>query len=193
MEGFLSQLGRCVNKTKVCGIIPVEFNLIIMAKDHSMDVSVQFDFQELKNAVEMTKKEAFNRYDLKDAGVEIELSEDLVKLTTQGEMHIESVFGILTKKMISRGVSPKILDRQEVKEIGGMRVRQEMKLIKALDQETAKGLAKKIRESFPKAKPLIQGDTLRVVAAKIDDLQAIMQELKADEEILVPLEFGNFK
>ncbi len=164
-----------------------------MAKEHSMDVSVQFDFQELKNAVEMTKKEAFNRYDLKDAGVEIELSEDLVKLTTQGEMHIESVFGILMKKMISRGVSPKILDRQEVKEIGGMKVRQEMKLIKALDQETAKVLAKKIRESFPKAKALIQGETLRVVSAKIDDLQAIMQELKADEKILVPLEFGNFK
>ena len=158
-----------------------------------MDVSVQFDFQELKNAVEMTKKEAFNRYDLKDAGVEIELSEDLVKLTTQGKMHIESVFGILMKKMISRGVSPKILDRQEVKEIGGMKVRQEMKLVKALDQDTAKGLAKKIRESFPKAKALIQGETLRVVSAKIDDLQAIMQELKADEKILVPLEFGNFK
>ncbi|NIA01804.1 MAG: YajQ family cyclic di-GMP-binding protein [Nitrospirae bacterium] len=164
-----------------------------MAKEHSMDVSVQFDFQELKNAVEMTKKEAFNRYDLKDAGVEIELSEDLVKLTTQGKMHIESVFGILMKKMISRGVSPKILDRQEVKEIGGMKVRQEMKLVKALDQDTAKGLAKKIRESFPKAKALIQGETLRVVSAKIDDLQAIMQELKADEKILVPLEFGNFK
>lgn len=158
-----------------------------------MDVSVQFDFQELKNAVEMTKKEALNRYDLKDAGIEIELSEDLVKLTTQGEMHIESVFGILTKKMISRGISPKILDRQEVKEIGGMRVRQEMKLVKALDQETAKTLSKKIREAYPKAKPLIQGETLRVVAAKIDDLQAIMQAFKEDETILVPLEFGNFK
>jgi cyclic-di-GMP-binding protein len=164
-----------------------------MAKEHSMDVSVQFDFQELKNAVEMTKKEALNRYDLKDAGVEIELSEDLVKVTTQGEMHIEQVFGILTKKMISRGISPKILDRQEVKEIGGMRVRQEMKLVKALDQDTAKVLSKKIRDSYPKAKPLIQGETLRVVAAKIDDLQAIMQAFKEDETILVPLEFGNFK
>ena len=158
-----------------------------------MDVSVQFDFQELKNAVEMTKKEAFNRFDLKDAGVEIELSEDYVKLTTQSEMHIESVYGILTKKMISRGLSPKILDRQAVQEIGGMRVRQEMKLIKALDQETSKDLAKKIRELFPKAKPLIQGEILRVTSASIDDLQAIMQALKADEKILVPLEFWNYR
>ena len=158
-----------------------------------MDISVQFDFQELKNAVEMTKKEAFNRYDLKDAGVEIELSEDSIKVTTQGEMHIESIYGILTKKMISRGLSPKILDRQKVQEIGGMRVRQEMKLIKALDQEMSKDLAKKIRELFPKAKPLIQGEILRVTSASIDDLQAIMQALKADEKILVPLEFGNYR
>lgn len=158
-----------------------------------MDVSVQFNSQELKNAVEMTKKEAMNRYDLKDAGVEIELSEDYIKFTTQSEMHIESVYGILTKKMISRGLSPKILDRQKIQEIGGMRVRQEIKLIKALDQETSKDLAKKIRELFPKAKPLIQGEVLRVTSASIDDLQAIMQALKADEKILVPLEFGNYR
>lgn len=164
-----------------------------MAKEHSMDISVQFNSQELKNAVEMTKKEAMNRFDLKDAGVEIELSEDYVKLTTQSEMHIESVYGILTKKMISRGLSPKILDRQKVQEIGGMRVRQEIKLIKALDQETLKDLSKKIRDFFPKAKPLIQGEILRVTSASIDDLQAIMQALKADEKILVPLEFGNYR
>lgn len=164
-----------------------------MAKEHSMDISVQFDFQELKNAVEMTKKEAMNRYDLKDAHVEVELSEEFLKITTQSEMHVESVYGILTKKMISRGLSPKILERGKVEEIGGMRVRQEMKLIKALDQETAKDLSKKIRELFPKAKPVIQGETLRVTAMAIDDLQGIKQAFQADEKIQVPLEFGNYR
>jgi cyclic-di-GMP-binding protein len=164
-----------------------------MAKEHSMDISVQFDFQELKNAVEMTKKEAMNRYDLKDAGAEIELSEESLKITTHSNIQVESIYGILTKKMISRGLSPKILDRQEIAEIGGMRVRQEMKLIKALDQDTAKELAKKIRELFPKAKPTIQGEILRVSAGKIDDLQGIVQMMKADEKITVPLEFGNYR
>jgi cyclic-di-GMP-binding protein len=164
-----------------------------MAKEHSMDISVQFEAQELKNAVEMTKKEAMNRYDLKDSNVEIELFEDSIKITTQSEMHVESVYGILTKKMISRGLSSKILDRQKVEEIGGMRVRQEMKLITVLDQDTSKDLSKKIREAFPKTKPTIQGDILRVTSVSIDDLQGIAQMLKADEKILVPLEFGNYR
>lgn len=164
-----------------------------MAKEHSMDITVQFDSQELTNAVEMTKKEAINRYDLKDSMVEIELSEDSIKITTQSEMHIESVYGILTKKMISRGLSPKILDRQKVQEMGGMRVRQEIKLIKALDQEMAKNLSKKIRELFPKSKPTIQGEILRVTSMSIDDLQEIMRVLKADEKIKIPLAFGNYR
>ena len=46
-----------------------------MASDHSMDISVNFDFQELKNAVDQAKREATNRFDLKDAGIELNLTE----------------------------------------------------------------------------------------------------------------------
>ena len=130
---------------------------------------------------------------MKDAGIEIELSDDLIKVTTQGEMHIQAIYDILLKKLISRRLSPKILDRQDVQEIGGMRVRQEIKLIKALDQETAKDLSKKIRDIAPKSKPTIQGEILRVTAAKIDDLQGIVGALKSDGSIKVPLEFGNYR
>lgn len=161
--------------------------------DHSMDISVQFDFQELKNAVEQTKKEATNRYDLKDSNPEIELSDTQIKVTVGSDMQVEAVYGILIKKMISRSVSPKILDRKGPKEVGGMRVREEMNLIKALDQENAKKISQKIRDTFPKAKPVIQGDTLRVTSSTIDDLQAIIGILQNDESIKVPLEFGNYR
>ena len=158
-----------------------------------MDVSVQFDFQELKNAVEQTKKEATNRYDLKDSNPEIELSDTQIKVTVGSEMQVEAVYGILIKKMISRNVSPKILDRKGPKEVGGMRVREEMNLIKALDQENAKKISQKIRDAFPKAKPVINGDTLRVTSGSIDDLQQIIALLRNDENIKVPLEFGNYR
>ncbi|MFA4891435.1 MAG: YajQ family cyclic di-GMP-binding protein [Candidatus Gracilibacteria bacterium] len=164
-----------------------------MAKEHSMDISVQFSLQELINSVDQTKKEAFNRYDLKDAGIEIELGDDFIKVTAQGEMQIEAVYGILVKKMVGRGVSPRILDRQKIEEIGGMRVRQEMKLIKALDQETAKKISALIKAAFPKAKPIIQGEVVRVNSASIDELQAIIAVLKANESVKVPLQFGNYR
>jgi len=164
-----------------------------MAKDHSMDVSVNFDFQEMKNAVDQAQRDSKTRYDLKDSNVEIELSNESVKVNAQSDHQIEAVYGILIQKMIGRGLSPKILDRQKMEEAGGMRMRQEMKLVKALDSENSKKISKLVRENFPKAKPVIQGDTIRISSQSIDDLQAISRMLRDDESIVVPLEFGNYK
>jgi len=164
-----------------------------MGSQHSMDIVVQFNKQELFNAVDQSKKEALNRYDLKDAGIEIELSEDDIKIVADSEMHLEAVFGIIVKKMAGRGLSHKILDRQKVEEAGGMRLRQHIKLVKALDQENAKEISKKIRDAFPKAKPLIQGDVVRVSSPSIDELQTIIAFLHKDETIKVPLQFTNYR
>ncbi len=164
-----------------------------MASEHSMDIGVRFDFQELKNSVDQAKREALNRFDLKDANIEIELSDDNIKVTAKGEIQIESVYEILSNKMIRQNLSPRILDRQDIAEIGGMRVRQEIRLIKTLDQENAKKISKIVRDNFPKAKPVIQGNSVRVSSKLIDDLQAIVQKLKTDKSIKMPLEFTNFK
>lgn len=164
-----------------------------MSSEHSMDVVVNFDFQELRNAVDQTKKEAINRYDLKDAKIEIELNDDDVKVIANSEYQLEAVFGILVKKTVGRNLSPKILDRQKAEEAGGMRYKQQIKLIKALDQETAKEISKKIRDKFPKVKPSIQGDTVRVTSKSIDELQEVMQMLKMDATIKVPLSFTNYR
>jgi len=164
-----------------------------MASEHSMDIMVQFDFQELKNAVEIAKKEIMNRYDLKDSKVEIELTEELIKVNTANEYQIETVVGIIVGKMVNRKVSPKILDRQKIQPAGGMRFVQEIKLIKAMDQENAKNISKMVRDNFPKVKPLIQGDTVRVVSKSIDDLQAIMSFLNTQESIKIPLLYTNYR
>jgi cyclic-di-GMP-binding protein len=164
-----------------------------MASGHSMDISVNFDFQELKNAVDQTTREATNRFDLKDAGIELNLTEESLKITAKADIQIESVFGILTKKLSGRNLSTKILDRGKIEEIGGMRVRQEMTLIKVLDKENAKLIAKLVKENFDKAKANIQGDTVRVSSKSINDLQAVQQLLSSDPSVEVPLSFGNYK
>lgn len=164
-----------------------------MASESSMDIVVKFEFQELKNAIEMAKKDATNRYDLKDSKIEIELNENDIKVTTETENQIESVYGIILQKMISRSLSPKILDRQKIQEIGGMRVKQEMKLHKVLDQENAKKITKIIRDEFPKVKAAVQGDTVRVSSKSRDDLQAVISRLRGDESFNVPLDFTNYR
>lgn len=164
-----------------------------MASQHSMDIVVKFDKHEMDNAIDQARKEAVNRYDLKDAGIEIEFTDDDIKLVAASEMSLEAVFGIIVKKMSGRGLSHKILDRQKIEEAGGMKVRQHIKLVKVLDSESAKELSKKIRDAFPKAKPLIQGDTVRVTSGSIDELQEIIAMLRNDETVKVPLEFTNYR
>lgn len=164
-----------------------------MASGHSMDIGVNFDAQELLNSVDQAKREAVNRFDLKNSNIEIELSDEDVKITAPSNIQVESVYDILVKKMLGRNLSSKIFDRQDLKDIGGMRVRQEIKLIKTLDKDSAKKISKMIKENFPKAKPSIQGDSVRVSSKSIDDLQAVMAFLRASKEITVPLDFTNFK
>lgn len=164
-----------------------------MADDHSMDIVVNFDMQEMKNAVDQCKREALNRYDLKNSNIEIDLTDTEFKVNAENEFQIEAVHDILSRKMAGRNLSPRILDRQKIEEAGGMRVRQTMKLLKVLDMETSKIITKLIKENFPKAKSSIQGDTVRISSKSIDDLQAIMSFLKARPEMKIPLQFTNYR
>lgn len=164
-----------------------------MTTDHSMDIVVRFDFQELRNAVDQLKRETSTRFDLKDAHIETDLTENEINLNAASENQLETVFNILIEKMTRRGLSYKILDRKPPEQAGGMRMRQEIKLIRALDQESAKLISKIIRDHFPKAKGNIQGETVRVFSKSIDDLQNIITYLKTAKEINLPLQFTNYR
>lgn len=164
-----------------------------MADDHSMDIVVNFDMQEMKNAVDQCKREALNRYDLKNSNIEIDLTDTEFKVNAENEFQIEAVHDILGRKMAGRNLSPRILDRQKIEEAGGMRVRQTMKLLKVLDMETSKTITRLLKENFPKAKSSIQGDTVRVSSKSIDDLQDIMTFLRARPEMKIPLQFTNYR
>lgn len=164
-----------------------------MASESSFDIVSEFDIQELRNAVDQTIKECITRYDLKDSKIVIELKDDQIDINVANEYQVESVKGILLQKIINRKLSPKILDFQDFEPAANMRVRQTIKLIKAMDQETAKEISRFIRDNFPKAKPNIQGPVVRVSSKDKDELQAIIQMLKSKEDLKIPIEFTNFR
>lgn len=164
-----------------------------MASDSSMDIVSQFDLQEVRNAFEQTKKEIAVRYDLKDLHIELELTDEKITLTAPSDMSLETAWGILLQKMINRKLSPKVLKKGELEKIGGNLVRYKVDLIKTLDQEMAKQISKLIRDNFPKAKPSIQGDTVRVSSKSRDELQGIIALLRADKTLPLPVEFTNYR
>ncbi|MFC1616148.1 YajQ family cyclic di-GMP-binding protein [Patescibacteria group bacterium] len=164
-----------------------------MAKEHSMDIVVKFDFQEIKNAVDQAQREASTRYDLANSDIEIDLNEERIKINVETENQMEAVYGILLKKIISRNQSAKILKRGTIKPCAKMRFEEEMPLTKTMDQENAKKISKSIRDKYPKAKASIQGESIRVSSKSIDDLQDIIKFLKSQEDINLPLDFKNYK
>ncbi len=99
---------------------------------------------------------------------------------------------LLESKLIRRGLSLKILDYGEEEPASGARVRQVVKLRRGVPEDLAKQISKRIRDDFKKVTPQIQGNAVRVQAKNKDDLQAVIQALKA-EDFPVALQFVNYR
>ena len=163
-----------------------------MASDCSFDIVSQFDEQELVNTLDQARREIQTRYDLKDTKTEIAQSKDTITITTDSEMTLKSVRDILETKAVKRGLSLKIFKYGKEETASGGRVRQSVALQQGISQELAKDINKQLRESFPKVKPQIQGDAIRVTAKSRVDLQAVIGFLK-QKDLPVALQYINYR
>ncbi len=123
---------------------------------------------------------------------ELDKKEKLVTILADNEPHLEAVIQVLQSKMIKRGLDAKCLDRQKLEAATHKTVRQKIKLKTGIDRETAKALQKQIQELGVKVRAQIQGEALRVVGAKLDDLQTVQAALRAKPPA-VPIQFNNYK
>ena len=163
-----------------------------MADTYSFDIVSDFDRQELVNAVDQTVREINSRYDLKNTKTSVELGEEEIAVSTDSEMTLQAVHGVLQQKAVKRNLSLKIFDYGKVETASGNRVRQVIKLKKGIAQEIGKQISKLIRDDFKKVQASIQGDAVRVSAKSKDDLQAVIQRVKV-EDWPVALQFTNYR
>jgi uncharacterized protein YajQ (UPF0234 family) len=164
-----------------------------MASESSFDIVSEFDRQELLNAVDQTQREVRTRYDLKDSHTELDLGDNELVISTDGELSLNAARDIFETKALRRKLSLKIFDYGEVQETG-KRVRQTVTLRQGINDELARKLQKQIKERFPKVQARIQGDAVRVASKSKDDLQAVIQMLRErQDEYPVPLQFINYR
>ncbi|MCX5764327.1 MAG: YajQ family cyclic di-GMP-binding protein [Gemmatimonadetes bacterium] len=166
-----------------------------MAKDASFDVTTGVDLQEVDNAINQATKEVQQRYDFKDAKVEIEFKrvEGVINLMADNDMRMRALFDVVQSKLIKRGVPVKNLEVGDVKPAGGDTLRREVKLKQALDTETAKKITAAIKEKkFKKVQASIQAEQVRVSAPARDELQEVIAFLRS-EDFGVELQFGNYR
>ena len=164
-----------------------------MAGDASFDVVSDFDEQELRNAVDQVRREVGQRYDFKGVTVDLTQAKDELVLVTDDESRASAVRDLIESKAIRRELSLKIFDWGKVEPAGGNKVRQTIALRRGLTDDLAKKISKLIREEFPKVKPQIQGDAVRVSGKSRDELQKVIGRLRELEELPVPLQFENYR
>jgi cyclic-di-GMP-binding protein len=160
----------------------------------SFDVVSEYDKAEINNVFDQTEREMGSRYDFKGTPAAIEwLNEKTgIKVIGNGEWQIDSILDIVRKKLAARGQSQKVLDTSKEIVESNFKSTKEVPFKKGLDQEKAKKITALIRDHHPKAKAQIQGDTVRVISNSKDELQAIMQLLKA-QDFDFPLTFTNYR
>jgi uncharacterized protein YajQ (UPF0234 family) len=163
-----------------------------MAGDCSFDIVSQFDEQELLNAIDQTRREVLTRYDLKDTKTEISHSKDNITILTDSTLTLKSVRDILETKAVRRNLSLKIFKPGKEEPAASSRVRQVIDLQQGIAQELAKEINKYIRDNYPKVRPQIQGDAIRVIAKSRDELQAIITLLK-QKDYSIALQFINYR
>jgi uncharacterized protein YajQ (UPF0234 family) len=160
--------------------------------DASFDVVSDFDQQELVNALDQVRREVATRYDFKGAKINLELGKTDITLQADDEYRAASVKDLLQTKAVRRSLSLKIFDWGKLEAAAAGSVRQTIGLKRGLTSEQAKEISKIIREAFPKVKPAIQGDAVRVSGKSRDDLQAVIAHLRG-LDYPVALQFENYR
>lgn len=163
-----------------------------MASTYSFDIVSSYDHQEMKNAVDQTRREVGQRYDLKDTKTTIDEEPKKLTITTDSETSLQAVSDILESKLVRRGISLKILDYGEIEEATGARVRQIVTLKEGIAEDIAKQITKRIRDDFKKVNAQIQGDAVRVQAKSKNDLQTVITAFR-DADYPVALQFVNYR
>jgi uncharacterized protein YajQ (UPF0234 family) len=163
-----------------------------MAQDHSFDIVSRPSLQEIDNAVSMAMKEISQRFDFKGSISRIEKEGGNLRLLSEDDFKLKNVFNVLQDKLVKRKVNLKFFELGKVEDAAGGHRKQLLTLKQGIPQEKAKEITKLIKASGLKVQAAIQGDQVRVSAKKIDDLQAVMQKLRA-ANLPIVLQFVNYR
>lgn len=160
----------------------------------SLDIESDYDKSEISNVYDQAKRELEQRYDFKGTPADVDWLDDKkgFKVIGNSEWQVDAILDILRKRLAARGQSQKVLDTSKDLVESNLKASKDVPFIQGLDQEKAKKITKLLREKYPKVKALIQGDVVRVTSNSKDDLQGVMQLLKASD-FDFPLNFTNFR
>ena len=159
----------------------------------TFDVVSEVDLQEVRNAVDQAQREIATRFDFKNTGSTIELSDKTIELHTESDARLQALTQVLEEKLVRRKVSLKALGYGKIEEAAKGTVRQTVTLNIGISTEKAREIGKFLKDlNLKGVSHQVQGDQLRVNGKKKDDLQAAIAAMR-DHDFGIPLQFTNYR
>lgn len=165
-----------------------------MAKEHSFDISAKISMQTFKDAINLVDREVSNRYDFKGTPYEVNFKEKekLLILVASSDNKLDALKDVVIAKLVKQGLSSKVLDEQKVEDASGGTRKATFKIVDYIESKEAKKIVAEIKNLKLKVTAQIEGDSIRVKSAKIDDLQKVIATIRSMEWD-APLVFENMR
>jgi uncharacterized protein YajQ (UPF0234 family) len=158
----------------------------------SFDIVSELDMHEIDNALQQAQKEVGTRFDFRGTDTELERTDDGILLRANSEGRIEAALLVLKEKLAKRKVSQRSLDPQKIEPAAKGHFKLLVKLKKGISKEKAKDVVQFIKDGKYKVQGSIQGEQVRVTGKKKDDLQEVIQAVRA-KDFDLDLQFTNFR
>lgn len=157
----------------------------------SFDIVSEVDSHELANAVDTANRELKNRFDFRNVEASFTLEKAVVSLKAPSDFQLQQMLDILKARLIARGIDIRSMDVADP-EVNLAEARQKVTLKSGIEQKAAKKIAAALKEAKLKVDSQINGDKLKVMGKKRDDLQEAIALLKS-KDFELPLQFENFR
>ncbi len=159
----------------------------------SFDVVSKLEWAEVMNALGQAQREVGQRFDFRGTETSIERTDDGLVIRANTEDRALAAHGVLEEKLVRRKVSLKHFERQkpEVGPKGTSRIL--IKVKEGIEAEKARQIVKMVKDSKLKLQASIQEQAVRISGKKRDELQVMIQELKAADQLDLDLQFINFR
>ncbi len=164
-----------------------------MADNHAFDIVSEINTAEMHNAVVQAQHEIAVRYDFKGtrASIEYNKKDNALTLMADHKGQLDTVIQMLKEKMAKRGVAVTALKRGKMEEATHDSVRETITLHIGIESDDAKKMVKHIKGLGIKVQAQIMDNKVRVTGKKIDELQAVIADLKENSPEY-PIQFVNF-
>lgn len=160
----------------------------------SFDIESTCDKAEMNNVEQLVVKEIANRYDFKGTPAAVEWLADKkgFKVIGSNEWQLDAIIDMIGRQLAKRGMTSKVLDLSGKVTEANMRAWRDVPFRDGLSTDNAKKITKLLKEQHPKVKTQIQGEAVRATSASKDELQAVMNTLRA-ADFDFPVTFTNYR